>query len=467
MRVLSRIHQLSAKRPRLSGVSICLFAVLLGSGIGCASAQDAAAPAAQPRAESRSDAKESPDTAGQNTVPATAPDLAPDLAPPDNAADQRPALLGKLNALGLTGSLRSGYWSSNRLYDDRGNIGTASTWLKLDKRFENGLGVFAEAYGGREDFRSDGNGVTRVREAYLDARAGALDFRLGQQIIAWGRADRLNPTDNLTPRDSRLLAADVDEDRFGSLAAKASWNLDAHTSLTGVWLPEFRPNRIFLRSGFSEVIPNGSRNWALKLDQSGKAVDWSVSYYDGYDLSGDLSASYVFRHYRTRVIGFDTATTRGAWRFALESAYTRTEDPDGTLAYVKNPFVYTVLGIERDFGNNTSGIVQLFNRRVMHHQTPSAAEQLHAILTSQLDRDQNGVSVRVAKKWWNETLETELSGSALLERRGYLVRPRLSYAWSDQIKLLAGYEYFDGSSNTLYGLLKRNRLLFTELRYFF
>jgi hypothetical protein len=75
--------------------------------------------------------------------------------------------------------------------------------------------------------------------------------------------------------------------------------------------------------------------------------------------------------------------------------------------------------------------------------------------------------VRIAKKWWNETLETELSGSALLERRGYLIRPRLVYAWSDQIKLLAGYEYFDGSSNTLYGLLKRNRLLFTELRYFF
>lgn len=55
----------------------------------------------------------------------------------------------------------------------------------------------------------------------------------------------------------------------------------------------------------------------------------------------------------------------------------------------------------------------------------------------------------------------------LFERHGYLIRPRLIYAWSDQVKLLAGYEYFDGSSNTLYGLLKRNRLLFTELRYFF
>ena len=461
---VSRGRRSFANRPRLAGVSLCLAASLLGGGLHCASAQDTSAPAAQQPADPRNDAKGSPESSPETTSQNTATASAPDLAPTDIATEQRPALLGRLNALGLTGSVRSGYWSSNRLYDDRGNIGTASTWLKLDKRFENGLGVFAEAYGGREDFRSDGNDIARVREAYLDARAGALDFRLGKQIIAWGRTDRLNPTDNLTPRDTRLLAADIDEDRFGSLAAKASWNLDAFTSVTGVWLPEFRPNRVFLRS---EVIPTSSRNWALKLDQSGKAIDWSVSYYDGYDLSGDLSASYVYRHYRTRVIGFDTATTRGAWRFALESAYTRTEDPDGTLTYVKNPFVYTVLGIERDFGNNTSGIVQLFNRRVMHYQAPSAAEQLHAILTSQLDRDQNGVSVRIAKKWWNETLETELSGSALLERRGYLIRPRLSYAWSDQIKLLAGYEYFDGSSNTLYGLLKRNRLLFTELRYFF
>ena len=461
---VSRRRRSFGNRPRLAGVSLCLAAVLLGGGLHCASAQDTSAPAAQQPADPRNDAKGSPESSPETTSQNTATASAPDPAPADIATEQRPALLGRLNALGLTGSVRSGYWSSNRLYDDRGNIGTASTWLRLDKRFENGLGVFAEAYGGREDFRGDGTGVTRVREAYLDARSGALDFRIGQQIIAWGRTDRLNPTDNLTPRDTRLLAADIDEDRFGSLAAKASWNLDAFTSVTGVWLPEFRPNRVFLRSGFSEVIPTGSRNWALKLDQS---IDWSVSYYDGYDLSGDLSASYVYRHYRTRVIGFDTATTRGAWRFALESAYTRTEDPDGTLAYVKNPFVYTVLGIERDFGNNTSGIVQLFNRRVMRYQAPSAAEQLHAILTSQLDRDQNGVSVRIAKKWWNETLETELSGSALLERRGYLIRPRLSYAWSDQIKLLAGYEYFDGSSNTLYGLLKRNRLLFTELRYFF
>ena len=347
------------------------------------------------------------------------------------------------------------------------NLGTASTWLKLDKRLDGGFGVFAEAYASREDFRSDGNSNARFREAYLDARFGQLDVRLGKQIIAWGRADRLNPTDNLTPRDAKLLAADIDEDRFGAVAAKASWNFTASTSLTTVWLPSFQPNRIAMRNGMREQVPDDQRNWAIKLDQSGKAIDWSVSYYEGRDLSGDLGADFVLRHYRNRVIGADAATTVGPWRFALESAYTRTEDPDGSIPFLKNPFVYTVFGVERDFGDNTNAIVQLFNRTVLNYQQPSGAAQLHAILTSQLDRTQNGVSVRIAKKWMNETLETELSGLRLFERNGYSIRPRMVYLWSDQIKLLAGYEYFNGSSDTIYGLYHSNSTLFTEVRFYF
>lgn len=126
-----------------------------------------------------------------------------------------------------------------------------------------------------------------------------------------------------------------------------------------------------------------------------------------------------------------------------------------------------MLGIERDFGNNTSAIVQLFNRTVLNYQRPDSTERLHAVLTSQLDRQQNGVSVRVAKKWMNETLETEFSGLRLFERNGYSFRPRVVYLWSDRIKLLTGYEYFNGSSDTVYGLLHKNSTLFTEIRAYF
>ena len=392
-------------------------------------------------------------------------DLAPPMSPEEAAATTAHPIKAQLSQLGVTGSFRTGYWSSNRLYDDVSGVGTASAWLKLEKKLDNGIGVFAEGYSAREDFRTDGNSRSSMREMYVETRQGDLDFRVGRQIIAWGRTDRLNPTDNLTPRDARLMAADIDEDRFGSLAAKASWNLTANDSLTLVLLPEFQANKSY--SKYTEVIPTANNQWAIKYDQSGKAIDWSVSYYDGYDLSPDLSASYVYEHYRTKVLGMDIATTIGSNRFALESAYTQTQDMNGTNEYIKNPFLYTVIGVEHDFGNNTSGIVQIFNRHVYNYTTPTADGLYHAIFSSQLDRNQDGISIRIAKKWLNETLETELAGSTLLERNGYSLRPRVTYLWSDSIKLLAGYEYYEGNSNTYYGYLKKNNTLFMELRYFY
>ena len=393
-------------------------------------------------------------------------DLAPPMSPEEAAATTAHPIKAQLSQLGVTGSFRTGYWSSNRLYDDISGVGTASAWLKLEKKLDNGLGLFAEGYSAREDFRTDGNTRSSMREMYVETRQGDLDFRIGRQIIAWGRTDRLNPTDNLTPRDARLMAADIDEDRFGSLAAKASWNLTANDSLTLVLLPEFQANKSY--SKYTEVIPSANNQWAIKYDQSGKAIDWSVSYYDGYDLSPDLSASNVYEHYRTKVLGMDIATTIGSNRFALESAYTQTQDMNGTNEYIKNPFLYTVFGVEHDFGNNTSGIVQIFNRHVYNYTTPTTyIGRLHDIFSSQLDRNQDGISIRIAKKWLNETLETELAGSTLLERNGYSLRPRVTYLWSDSIKLLAGYEYYEGNSNTYYGYLKKNNTLFMELRYFY
>lgn len=392
-------------------------------------------------------------------------DMVPPLSPEETAATTTNPIKAQLSHLGVTGSFRTGYWSSNRLYDDVSGVGTASAWLKLEKKLDNGIGVFAEGYSAREDFRSDGNTRSSMREIYVETRQGDFDFRVGRQIIAWGRTDRLNPTDNLTPRDARLLAADIDEDRFGSLAAKASWNLTANDSLTLVLLPEFQANKSY--SKYPESIPTANNQWAIKYDQSGKAVDWSVSYYDGYDITPDLSSASVYQHYRIKVLGMDIATTVGSNRFALESAYTQTQDMNGTDEYIKNPFLYTVFGVEHDFGNNTSGIIQIFNRHVFNYSTPTADGLYHAIFSSQLDRNQDGISIRIAKKWLNETLETELAGSALLERNGYSLRPRVTYLWSDSIKLLAGYEYYQGNSNTYYGYLKKNNTLFMELRYFY
>ena len=411
----------------------------------------------------------------------------PTLAPAESGEPdgKRP---WSLAAIGLTGSLRAAYWSSNRRQDNNEDIGVLSSWLKYDHRLASGLGLFAEGYLANEDtFGGDRRDVSRLREAYLEGRRGQFDYRVGKQIIAWGRADRLNPTDNLTPRDFTLLAADIDEDRFGSVSAKGSWNFDAYTSFATVWVPQFRPHKIGLpaRPGtvFEENIPDSHRQWAIKLDQSGKAIDWSVSWFDGFDLSADISSggtangNNIVRldHHRIRVIGADVATTRGAWRFALEGAYTHTEDPGGTDPAVKNPFFYGVFGVERSFSDNLTTIVQVYIREVFDYRNPEditdpslralAIEQ--AVANNQYDRRQYGASARIAKKWFNETLEAELAGGILLNRDGYSLRPRATYILSDAFKVIGGYEWYKGSEKTLFGRQERNKTLFAEIRYFF
>jgi hypothetical protein len=414
----------------------------------------------------------------------------PEAGTPGSGAGGRKeeaALRNSLTEAGITGSLRAGYWSSNRRLDDETNIGVASAWLKLDKKLGSGVGLFAEGYLVSEDVFGDRRDESRLREGYVEGRKGNFDYRVGKQIIAWGRADRLNPTDNLTPRDTTLLAADIDEDRFGSLAAKASWNFDAATSLTGIWIPDFRPTVIPIpaRTGvvYQENVPDSSRQWALKLDQSGKAVDWSVSWFDGFDLSTDISPGplttagqvVTLDHHRIRVLGADAATTRGSYRFALEGAYVRTEDPDGTNPFIKNPFFYGVFGVERDYQDNFTVIVQAFAREVMHYSDPeSIADPVaraiavqQAVINNQYDRTQQGLSLRIDKKWFNETLEAELAVITLLNREGYALRPRVIYMWSDSVKIIAAYDYFKGTDKTTYGLLERNKALYSELRWYF
>ena len=399
------------------------------------------------------------------------------------AEDGDSGFLARLNKQGLTGSLRVAYWSSNRLLDNETDIGVASTWLKLDRWF-GPVAIFAEGYFINEDIFGAQYNASRMREAYLDVLTDAWDFRIGRQIIAWGRTDRLNPTDNLTPRDFTLLVPEIDEDRFGSLAARAIWHPTATLSMIGIWLPDFEPNVLppAAPPGITAVqrIPTSDRQWALKLDQSGGTVDWSVSYYDGFDLNPDLSPgaapSVTYLDYnRTRVYGVDAATTHGAYRFAVEAAYTQTADPDGTNPFIRNPFFYGVTGIERSFSDDLSFIVQGYYLRTENYSDPEqipdpalrALAVTQTVLSGQYDPEEYGLSLRIGKKWLNQTLEGEIGASVRLDRSAYTVRPKVAYAVNDHLKLIAGAQYSYGSDKTTFKALEENNGVFAEARYFF
>ena len=77
-----------------------------------------------------------------------------------------------------------------------------------------------------------------IREAYVNAYLGPFDLRLGKQIIVWGRADALNPTNNLTPVDFRIRSPLEDDIRLGNVGARAFLRLGV-VRLEGVWMPTY------------------------------------------------------------------------------------------------------------------------------------------------------------------------------------------------------------------------------------
>ena len=129
-----------------------------------------------------------------------------------------------------------------------------------------------------------------VREAYVNAYLGPFDLRLGQQIIVWGRADALNPTNNLTPVDFRIRSPLEDDIRLGNVGARAFLRLGA-VRLEGVWMPIYLPTELpavglpqYVAFGAptfpSADLKNGLEAGRVHLELP--AFEMSVSYLHGY-----------------------------------------------------------------------------------------------------------------------------------------------------------------------------------------
>jgi hypothetical protein len=182
----------------------------------------------------------------------------------------------------LSGSARGAYWSGSRQLDDRDGVAIGSIWIKA----EAAHGQWRTVFDGwlRDDDTGRARGRSgRAREAYLQFDSGATSIRLGQQLVVWGRADQLNPTDNLTPRDFTVLATDNADERFGTLALAINHRIGNYTWSTAL-LPRFRPNVVPWPAStpIAESKPAGGQQVGVKVDHSGgSSMDWSASWYSG------------------------------------------------------------------------------------------------------------------------------------------------------------------------------------------
>lgn len=392
------------------------------------------------------------------------------------------------DTLGATGSLRAAYFSEDRRFTPDKHFGVGSAWLTLRPEEVLGTKFYFDGYIQGEDLTRSTSHVSTVREVYADRSFGDFDLRVGRQIIVWGRADKVNPTDNLSVRDFRRLMTDDEDQRNGVFATQLTWNI-GEERIKAIWLPEWRSPKFpfpAVAPGFNFVYVDPKtpiQQYALKWDHTGSGgLDASVSYYHGYskvpDLSPKLTASGVDLELLfplIQTLGFDAAWTVDRYGFRVESAYTLTPDSKGRNVLAQNPFLFTVFGIERSFSDQFTINLQYLNRYVqgfsdlgqITNPTTKLLAQQSAITSQQLVGMNHGISFRPSAKFMNETLESEIAWIHWFTTGDHLVRPKVSYAINDSWKLITGFEWYSGPTLSFFGRIRNTSTGFVEARFGF
>jgi hypothetical protein len=198
--------------------------------------------------------------------------------------------------------------------------------------------------------------------------------------------------------------------------------------------------------------------------------------------TGSLNGDVAFEYERQHMIGADFATTRGRFGYRGEVAYVLTDNPHARRVDSIVPYLYYVLGVERSFFTNFSVILQFVGRWIPDRIDPEraladpdpvrgranflASRQTFAI-NNQLDTVQSGWTLRLDKKFWNDTLDLELLGVHYLPRNDFCERPRVTYDLTDAWKATVGGEIFHGPRHSFFGRVQKNTGAFVELKYSF
>ena len=377
-----------------------------------------------------------------------------------------------------------GQWTSNRNLDDRANITSAGCVVSWKPTLGNDLRLGLNLRAGWQDQGAADGTSGRVREAYIDFDAEPFSIRAGRQIIAWGRADRINPTDSLSPRDFTLLVPDDEQQRNGIDALRLRYAVNPALSLTAVVAKSeanVTPTGL-LPPNLSLAQPQRDTEWALKLDHSGAGVDWSVSYFDGlsravrYRLDFANPRAPMFRGEVERVqkLGADFAFAQGAWTLRGEVAHARISPSCAACPSDARRVTSAVLGGDVDFAETMNFNVQVFTNLKEEFADPAGLTGVREALALGLNRlntdyaaRETGLTLRLSDRLLNDKLRWEISAVLDLNGNSRAIRPRLSYAVNDHLRLTAGLDHFDGPSQSYFGALTKNSTAFAMASWVF
>jgi len=242
---------------------------------------------------------------------------------------------------------------------------------------------------GDQNQLGDWNTLARARpmENYVSWSPSAFKLAFGYQIYSWGVADKMNPTDNLNPRD---YTTGVNADKIPVLSADLVWYPSDSLSVEGVCIPYEQPDKWpvdfageITSSALSALGATSSTlsyaslaydpsSWVGggKLSYHSAGLDASASYL--YDLDSFytpvITVSSAAPYYITSIslerkrihrFGADAKTTLGKFGLWCEGAYSLTGNSGSADYSVRKSRLDYVAGFDFNYGPNDSYYVNI------------------------------------------------------------------------------------------------------------
>ncbi len=339
-----------------------------------------------------------------------------------------------------------------------------------------------------------------LRELYADVWLGKLDLRIGHQIIAWGRADGLNPTDNLTPKNYFVRSPEPDDVRMGNYLFRARYQVNEQIRLEGIWVPFYRYSvyrfDLFDMPDFVKFNDRGNLAWeksggniGMKTEFMLGRIDGSLSWFRGFDpqpgidldhlgmqMTGDIELDLIARAFRQNIIGADFATTAGNYGVRGEVGLRIPDKSYRQEIFTPKTDLRYVFGIDRSFrnflvmvqysGQWVPGYTDMPELMIFRESgefiipDPSSfmeipgmiAEQIkgfNRIIHGQTHRVSHTVSLRPSVTLLHETLKIEAYAMYNLSTEEFTMIPKVTYSVKDNWQISLGGQYFSGPENTL------------------
>jgi hypothetical protein len=308
-----------------------------------------------------------------------------------------------------------------------------------------------------------------IRRVSVIHNRGPVTIEVGKQLIRWGKADILNPTDRFAPRD---FLAVVDNDILAVHAARMIFERKSN-SIEVVAQPLFTPSRTPLVNQRWAVLPEqirdipmneqgsrlpGGTQWGARWNHVGLGYEMSLSFFDGHNhlplFEGSFNGREIdFRRFfpQMRMYGADAAVPFKWLTLKAEAAYFTSNTPQA------DEYALYVIQLAGQSGK-TSFVGGYAGEAVTRRRTQFNFAPDRGLARAFLGRASYDIDANRSV-----ALETAVRENG----NGLWLKAEYSKAWGQNWRGTTGFTLLRGAPTDFLGQYRRNSFFNLSLRYSF